>query len=158
MKKLIYRLIHPLRAAYWTIFRAKTIGVTCLIECDAKLLMIRHTYGHRRWTFPGGGVKKGETSEEAVQRECREEVGIELKNQIYLGEYFNNNELDMGHCFVCRVPDFYFRIDGEEVAEAGWFDLANIPTLHAPAVNKVLDLYQRPGPPRYGNENCRPLM
>lgn len=38
------------------------------------------------WEFPGGKIELGETVEECVARECREELGVTL--QIY-GEFFD---------------------------------------------------------------------
>jgi 8-oxo-dGTP pyrophosphatase MutT (NUDIX family) len=142
MKKIFYKLVNPIRTAYWTIFRPKTIGVKCLIECKGKFLMIRHTYGFKYWTFPGGGLKSGETPEEAAKREIHEEVGIELTNLVHVGEYFSNNEQDTGHCFFCKVQDTHFKIDGNEVFEADWFAPTEIPALRGSAVNKLLKLYQ----------------
>jgi len=31
-----------------------------------------------QWEFPGGKIEKGETAEEALMRECREEMDIEI--------------------------------------------------------------------------------
>src|SRR5690606_3223154 len=33
-----------------------------------------------QWAFPGGGMEENETLEEAVRREVREEVGLELES------------------------------------------------------------------------------
>lgn len=41
--------------------------------------------GHDSWQFPQGGVATGETAEEAMLRELREEVGIGLEDISILG-------------------------------------------------------------------------
>lgn len=52
-----------------------TVGALCLIEHQGRLLLLRQL--HRRgWTLPGGLVNRGETAEEAVCREVREETGL----------------------------------------------------------------------------------
>ena len=40
-----------------------------------------------QWAFFGGGIDEGETPEQAVRREAKEELGIELKNIDFLGRY-----------------------------------------------------------------------
>ncbi len=92
MRRLLYRTIHPFRRFYWFLARPKTYGVKCLIEHHGQLLMIRNTYGHMHWTFPGGGVRRGETLQAAIRREVMEEVEITLREPTYLGSYFNVKE------------------------------------------------------------------
>lgn len=54
-----------------------TVGA--LIEDDGgRFLMIRtHKWGHR-WGIPGGKIERGETAEEALRREVREETALEI--------------------------------------------------------------------------------
>lgn len=55
--------------------------VAALIERDGKLLVCRRPPDKARgllWEFAGGKVEAGETKEEALMRECREELGCEL--------------------------------------------------------------------------------
>jgi ADP-ribose pyrophosphatase YjhB (NUDIX family) len=53
---------------------------TGIIKRDGKILLFRRIKpGHDYYMFPGGGVEKDETVEEALERELREELEIEIK-------------------------------------------------------------------------------
>ena len=49
-----------------------------LIENRKVALIERHRAGKHYYTFPGGGVKKGETPEDAAVREMEEETGLRV--------------------------------------------------------------------------------
>lgn len=144
LKKLFYRAVSPVRKAYWFIFHPKTYGVKVLIENNGKFLMIRNTYGRKRWTFPGGGKKRNETPESAAKREAKEEVGVILENLVYLGEYFNTRQYkrDTVYCFYGKRNDARYEIDNDEIEEAKWFALSEMPSFKSPAVQSVLRLYE----------------
>jgi 8-oxo-dGTP pyrophosphatase MutT (NUDIX family) len=89
---------------------------------------VRHSY-RDGWYFPGGGVKKWETLEQAAIRETREEGGAEIEalDGLY-GMYANFNKLKCDHVglFVARrwrpVP-----LDSLEIVEARFFPVRDLP-------------------------------
>ena len=50
-----------------------------LIQNNSLALMERRRAGLHYFSFPGGGVDEGETPEQAVVREAREELGVEVR-------------------------------------------------------------------------------
>jgi len=55
------------------------VGGVVFIEGRVVLIKRRHPPLQGRWSLPGGGVQVGETLREAVQRELREEIGIDTR-------------------------------------------------------------------------------
>ncbi len=62
-------------------FEAPQVGVGAVVWRGERLLLIRRGHAPRKgaWSLPGGRQKLGETVEEAVLRELREETGIEAR-------------------------------------------------------------------------------
>jgi mutator protein MutT len=62
-----------------------TIIVLAIITFQSRVLIIHRSKKDRvvpelSWAFPGGKIEKGETIEQSLNREVREEVGINLEN------------------------------------------------------------------------------
>ena len=66
----------------------KTVTAAILLD-NGKLLMAKRGAGDKlanKWEFPGGKVEMGETPEECLEREMREEFQIEVSIGEFLGE------------------------------------------------------------------------
>ena len=88
-----------------------------------------------KFALPGGFVEIDESLEEAAQRELFEETGIE-KIQLTQIHTFSDPDRDprgrvISTCFGCVLKaqdQINFRA-GDDAADAGWFDLLDLPTL-----------------------------
>ena len=127
-RALFSRALHT----YFLISRGLTIGVRAIVRsADDKFLLVRHTYTPG-WHFPGGGVEKGETTEQALINELRQETGLQLAHKPILhGVFYNNNVSKRDHvlAYICGVKG---GIDSTptsiEIAEVGYFDFENLPS------------------------------
>jgi len=84
--------------------------------------MVRNTYGHKLWTFPGGGIVRGETAEQAIRREVMEEVGIHVQKLQKIGEFESRDEYrrDRVVVFAGESKGRQVTIQEAEILEARW--------------------------------------
>ena len=95
--------------------------VACaLVDADGRVLIAQRPQGKQLaglWEFPGGKVEPGETPEECLVRELREEIGIETKVACLAPLTFASHSYDDFHLlmplYVCR------RFDGIAVPKEG---------------------------------------
>ena len=66
-------------------FRMSSHGV--ILDDRGRVLMLKATYGSFGWGFPGGALDPGETVHEALVRECREELGCDVRILYLSGIY-----------------------------------------------------------------------
>ncbi len=80
-------------------FRPSVYGV---IIQDNKILLSKQWDGY---DFPGGGVDLGETIEEALTREVKEETGLNVEIDRISGIYFKPKEKEIIFCFICKIKN-----------------------------------------------------
>jgi 8-oxo-dGTP pyrophosphatase MutT (NUDIX family) len=92
-------------------------------------LLLKRTYGDKRWSLPGGAIERGETIYKALERECEEEIGIKPKILYFSGVNYHKKHDSFALIFRCKLPtkaklrlnsehsDFnYFDLKSEEVS------------------------------------------
>src|SRR5436190_2710045 len=130
-------LITRLNAIYRGLFHALTVGVRgAVIDENNRVFLVRHTYV-RGWHLPGGGVEIGESAQEALRRELREEAGIDLTGAPVLhGIFFNSNASRRDHVVVYVVRAFTVVEEKRrdlEIAGASFFPISELPPDTAPS-------------------------
>lgn len=93
--------------------------VRAIIVEDGSLLTIKRIKaGETYWVFPGGGVDDGEEHVNALIRECKEELGVDVEVlELIFKLPFINKEFDeqMEYFYSCNVISGEFGTDiGEE--------------------------------------------
>lgn len=108
--------------------------VIVLVIKHEEMLLARH-FGKANAFFSclAGFMEVGETPEETVKREVQEEVGIEVENIHYVRSqsWPFPSQLMLG--FFADYKSGDIRVDGVEIAEAGWFRRDDLPI--TPAAN-----------------------
>ncbi|KUO42115.1 MAG: hypothetical protein APU95_03895 [Hadesarchaea archaeon YNP_N21] len=104
-------------------------GVGALITRDGKVLLIKRRYepGEGKWSIPGGLIELGERAEEAVKREVKEEIGLEVEVERLIdsadiivreGERIKYHFVLLG--FLCKPTSGNLK-PNQEVMDVGWF-------------------------------------
>ena len=124
--------------------RPSTQGVKCVLKSEEKYLLIKNSYGNGKWTFPGGGVKRTESADKAIQRELKEELGIHVDELKYVGSFDSDLEYKkdtisvyMGKCSHNNVI-----ISSSEILDARWFLISEMPAL-TPIADRIFTLALR---------------
>jgi 8-oxo-dGTP diphosphatase len=89
--------------------RLLLVAACALVDADGRVLIAQRPEGKQLaglWEFPGGKVEKGETPEECLIRELREELGIETQTACLAPLTFASHSYDDFHLlmplYVCR--------------------------------------------------------
>jgi mutator protein MutT len=106
-------------------------GVVAVIESDHHLLVIRRAEGVPAagyWCLPGGAVHEGETPVDAVIREVREEVGLEVEPREQIWQWTQPDgrlQLSWWRTHLISSPED-IRPDHKEVADVQWVTPAEL--------------------------------
>ncbi len=126
---------------YFLIAQPVRRGVKVIIENNGALLLVRPNYSHRKWTLPGGGLKRGESFVEAGRREILEELGIHLDTLGFIALYESKGKRNIIQGLSTSVRDRKFMADPIEIAEAAWFNFDQLPPERVERMNSLIAKY-----------------
>lgn len=114
--------------------RIPCVGAVVKDDVGRMLLIVRgHDPGKGLWSIPGGRIEAGESDEEAVVREVREETGLD----VICGSLIGSVERPGLAGAIIEIRDYEAVAVGGEVAagddasDAGWMTPAQVAALDA---------------------------
>jgi len=117
----------------------KTSVVACIVDEQQRVLLTRRCIEPfcSQWVMPGGKIDHGEAILAALHREVREEVGLEVHVEKLIDVY---EHLGIGarrdHYVIlyyrCSPASSDLRPNGEEVTEALWAPVEQLPAMPLP--------------------------
>lgn len=124
-------------------------------------LLVRHNYGEKKWSLPGGGLNQGEEADVGVIREAKEETGLDIGIcHPHIGIFPLKKSLGMvilfeGHIIGGNGGQFH-PVNQEEISDCRFFTFQEIAAMHArkeiyPAQFELMELA------RLVNRKCWPV-
>ena len=96
----------------------------------SEVLLVRaRNFRSNHYGLVAGFLETGESLEECVERELREEVGIRIKNLKYFGSQPWPYPFGLMVGFTADYADGEIHLQKEELTEGGWFTRDNMPPI-----------------------------
>ena len=117
--------------------------VAAIIKENEKYFATQRGYGEFKgwWEFPGGKIENGESKEEALKREIREELATEIEIDHFITTVqFDYPEFHLiMHCFICHITAGQPQL--LEAKAAKWLNKNNLASVEwLPADRAILHL------------------
>ena len=117
------------RCGLLTFPRISPAVIVAVVRGDKLLLARANRFATGFYSVLAGFVEPGETMEETVKREIKEEVGIDVGNIKYFGSqpWPFPDSLMIG--FTAEYENGEILIDAEEIVDAGWYGADELPQI-----------------------------
>jgi nucleoside triphosphatase len=113
-------------SSHHQLFPEPTVG-GLIVNDEGKILIARSHKWFDKYTLPGGHIEVGETMQEALKREVREEVGLDVEigdmlltqEAIFSKEFWKKRHF-IFFDFICTVKGQEVKLDQRELQEYVW--------------------------------------
>lgn len=135
-------------ALIWLLSPKFVVGVVGLVRNEeGHVLLLKHTYRRARpWGLPGGGLTPGESLEECLKREIREETGLEVEVEKMLSFGAHPDRRLVDAIFACKpLPGYTLERfkPNAEISEARWFSMSALPENLPGGLRRLLEVAER---------------
>src|SRR3989454_4310206 len=108
------------------VFPEPTVGAL-IVNNQGKILLAKSHKWFNRYTLPGGHIEVGETMVDAVKREVKEEVGLDvevvnmllIQEAIFAPEFYKKKHFIFID-FYCKSKDQQGKLDQDEIQDYIW--------------------------------------
>src|SRR5438067_5928087 len=114
------------KATHSQVYPEPTVGAL-IVNKEGRILLTKSHKWFNKYTLPGGHIEVGETMKEAVMREVKEEVGLDVEVVEFLimleavfAEEFWKKKHFIFFDFLCKVGDQEVKLDNDELQDYVW--------------------------------------
>jgi len=115
--------------------------VAGFIRKDNKFLLVQRPFDKKNgglWEFPGGKVEKDETLENAIKRELKEELGINVLSTEFVEKIEYDYDDFSIELYLFKIKNFSGKIDLKEAINMAWVDFNSVENLELCPADKNL--------------------
>ena len=110
------------------------ITTLCYLEKENKYLMLHRTkkendINKNKWLGVGGKLEKGETPEQCLIREVKEETGLEITDLHYFGSQPWPYPCGLMIGFLATYKSGMVKLQHEELTSGGWYHRKHLPEI-----------------------------
>ncbi|MDB9952011.1 NUDIX domain-containing protein [Porticoccaceae bacterium] len=110
-----------------------------IVNNKNEVLLLRANYGNNSWGLPGGALDIGETIQEALVRECQEEMSLDIEVEYLSGVYYHSAHESQAFIFKCKLKEKGRIVLSNEHTEYAYIPISDLSSIQAQRVKDCLN-------------------
>ena len=102
------------------------IGIFAIIFDEKDRVLLCHRRDYDLWNLPGGRLEEGESPQQGIIREVKEETGLIIETEHLSGVYYKPENNEIVFSFVCKIIDGEITLT-DEADQIDYLDINNFP-------------------------------